>query len=280
MSWSGLRNGFGHRNLGGAQPTKRTAGWMKKLTGLKSLDLGFNELEELPEWIGNLTRLEWLRLSGNQWRKFPDGMKRLVNLKKLFLIACNLSTLPDFIADLGQLEYLCIVINKLTAVPDWLAKMPQLRWFDMGSNELTALPTGSPSPRIFRNWKGSTFHIIRCPLRRPKSQAMRWTATSQLPADAIRSYFRQLMAGRRSTSEAKLLIIGEGGAGKTSLARKLKSPDYKLPSNEKSTEGIDIIHWSFRSRPSSLGTATIRTIPPKSGTLAARKSTSPRTSSS
>jgi GTPase SAR1 family protein len=46
--------------------------------------------------------------------------------------------------------------------------------------------------------------------------------------------------------EAKFLIVGEGGAGKTSLAKKIKNENYKLQSNEKSTEGIDVIQWQFK----------------------------------
>ncbi|GAB1537851.1 hypothetical protein NUACC21_05060 [Scytonema sp. NUACC21] len=45
--------------------------------------------------------------------------------------------------------------------------------------------------------------------------------------------------------EAKLLIIGEGGSGKTSLAKKIEDENYKLQSNEKSTQGIDVIQWRF-----------------------------------
>ncbi|MCW9683227.1 hypothetical protein FJR41_020935, partial [Dolichospermum planctonicum UHCC 0167] len=45
--------------------------------------------------------------------------------------------------------------------------------------------------------------------------------------------------------EAKLLIIGEGGAGKTSLAKKIEDEKYQLKSDEKSTEGIDVIQWKF-----------------------------------
>jgi len=45
--------------------------------------------------------------------------------------------------------------------------------------------------------------------------------------------------------EAKLLIVGEGGAGKTTLAKKIQNSDYQLEQDEISTEGIDIIRWSF-----------------------------------
>lgn len=45
--------------------------------------------------------------------------------------------------------------------------------------------------------------------------------------------------------EAKLLIVGEGGGGKTSLAKKIEDETYKLQSDEKSTEGINVIQWRF-----------------------------------
>ncbi|MEO1184238.1 MAG: COR domain-containing protein, partial [Cyanobacteria bacterium J06636_27] len=45
--------------------------------------------------------------------------------------------------------------------------------------------------------------------------------------------------------EAKLLIVGEGEAGKTSLAKKIEDENYQLQPNEKSTEGIDVIQWKF-----------------------------------
>ncbi len=45
--------------------------------------------------------------------------------------------------------------------------------------------------------------------------------------------------------EAKLLIVGEEKAGKTTLANKIQNPQYQLQENQPSTEGIDVIKWSF-----------------------------------
>ena len=45
--------------------------------------------------------------------------------------------------------------------------------------------------------------------------------------------------------EAKFLIIGAGGAGKTSLAKKIEDENYQLKSDEESTQGIDVIQWKF-----------------------------------
>ncbi|HKR13915.1 MAG TPA: COR domain-containing protein [Pyrinomonadaceae bacterium] len=64
--------------------------------------------------------------------------------------------------------------------------------------------------------------------------------------DAIRYYWRQRVdTGADYLCEAKLIILGEAGAGKTSLTRKIKDPNYKLNQSEKSTEGIDVVHYEF-----------------------------------
>ncbi|NMF59675.1 hypothetical protein HC246_17040 [Pseudanabaena yagii GIHE-NHR1] len=63
--------------------------------------------------------------------------------------------------------------------------------------------------------------------------------------EAIRQYFKQIETeGVDYLYEAKLLIVGEGGAGKTSLANKIINPDYQL-CEEDSTKGIEVLHWSF-----------------------------------
>ena len=63
---------------------------------------------------------------------------------------------------------------------------------------------------------------------------------------AIQDYWRQREnAGVDYLCEAKLIILGEAGAGKTSLARKLENPRFKLREREPSTEGIEIIQWQF-----------------------------------
>lgn len=62
---------------------------------------------------------------------------------------------------------------------------------------------------------------------------------------AIQDYFRQREAvGIDYIYEAKLLIVGEGGAGKTSLSQKIQDPAYQLR-DEKSTEGIVVGRWEF-----------------------------------
>lgn len=45
--------------------------------------------------------------------------------------------------------------------------------------------------------------------------------------------------------EAKLLIVGEGASGKTTLAQKIHDAEYTLDPDQESTEGIEVIRWDF-----------------------------------
>ena len=64
--------------------------------------------------------------------------------------------------------------------------------------------------------------------------------------DAIKRYWSQERdAGVDYLAEAKLLIVGEPGAGKTSLAKKILDPGYELDADEDSTEGIDVMAWQY-----------------------------------
>jgi len=49
-------------------------------------------------------------------------------------------------------------------------------------------------------------------------------------------------------NEARVIILGEKGAGKTSLAKKLLNPEEELDVSQASTEGVDVFLWELRSQ--------------------------------
>jgi GTPase SAR1 family protein len=65
--------------------------------------------------------------------------------------------------------------------------------------------------------------------------------------EAMLNYFEERAAGAVDhLYEAKLLILGEGRAGKTSLLRRLYQPDKPLPQEDETTRGIAIYRHEFK----------------------------------
>jgi len=58
---------------------------------------------------------------------------------------------------------------------------------------------------------------------------------------AIRSYFKSLEVEKRALNEVKVLLVGDGGAGKTSLVKQLLGK--KFDKHEPQTHGINLRDW-------------------------------------
>lgn len=183
-----------------------------EMTQLIELSMGSNSLSSLSESIGKLHNLSKLNLNGNRFASLPEAFGALQNLKMLGLSHNQFVVLPESLAKLKGLTYLDISYNHLTSLPEWITELESLDELALQGNQLTNPPQEVAEGGI----------------------------------SAIREYFRQLREhGQDQLYEAKLLILGEGGAGKTTLAKKIENSNYKLVDDEKTTEGVDIIQWSF-----------------------------------
>ncbi|MBN4000763.1 COR domain-containing protein, partial [Nostoc sp. LPT] len=146
----------------------------------------------------------------------------------------QLTTLPEAIARLQQLTSLDLRDNQLTTLPEAIARLQQLTSLDLRDNQLTTLPEA-----IAHLEKLTSLNLRDNPIEKPPPEIV------AKGIKAIRDYFRQLEAeGTDYLYEAKLLIVGEGGAGKTTLAKKIEDQNYQLR-EEDSTKGIEVIHWRF-----------------------------------
>ncbi len=63
--------------------------------------------------------------------------------------------------------------------------------------------------------------------------------------EAVRNYFEEIEKGTVNLYETKLLLVGYGAVGKTSLMKRLIFDEYN--DNELSTEGIEIRHWNLKT---------------------------------
>ncbi|WP_392481889.1 COR domain-containing protein [Nostoc sp. C110] len=214
-----------------------------QLTNLQSLDLRNNQLSSLPQELGQLTNLQSLNLFNNQLSNLPPEIVQLNNLPSLDLRNNQLRSLPPEILQLTNLRSLYLSNNQLSSLPPEILQLTNLRSLYLENNQLSSLPS---EIRQLPNLKN--LDIRRNPVPIPP-EILGPKDLNQEPGDVneiLDFYFRvQDPNETEPFYEAKFLIIGEGGAGKTSLAKKIADENYKLQPDEESTEGIDVIQWHF-----------------------------------
>ena len=205
------------------------------LSNLNALYLGNNQLIKLPGFLGNLSNLNTLNLVGNQLTELPDFLGNLTNLTTLYLRDNQLSELPNCLGNLTNLITLYLGNNQLKTLPESLINLLNLNTIYLGDNQLKTLPESLENTNNLNK-----LYLDNNPLIEPPIEV------AKQGIEGIRNYFRQIKAeGLDYIYEAKLLIVGEPGAGKTTLAKKIDKPDYELQPREPSTEGIDIIKYTF-----------------------------------
>ena len=60
---------------------------------------------------------------------------------------------------------------------------------------------------------------------------------------AVAKYLEMLSSDVERLDEARIIILGDAGAGKTSLARKLQKITNPMPTIEERTVGVDVLNW-------------------------------------
>ncbi len=203
---------------------------LAQLTQLVRLALVGNQLSTWPEWLGQLTNLRMLSLSGNRLSTLPESLVQLTQLRELHLNSNQLTALPESFGRLKQLQELHLGSNQLSALPESFGRLTQLVWLDLYGNQLRTLPESlqrlSLLKRVFLHGN-SALGIPNEVLQHDRE-----------PAKILDYYFSTRAGAGRALRELKLIVVGRGGAGKTSLIRRLKR--LALDRHESETHGIVI----------------------------------------
>ena len=197
------------------------------LAGLRTLQLSSNQLTQLPDTIGNLTRLGELRLADNRIARLPGSFGSLISLRTLQLTGNQLAYLPAEMGNLTKLSDLLLNSNRLTDLPEWLVGFTKLRMLDLSDNQLIELPYQLADALA----GGLIIRLHGNQLREPLPEVI-----ERGGAELI-TYLRSL-EDAVIQYEAKLLLVGEGNVGKTSLVSALKGEEFI--EGRPTTHGIEI----------------------------------------
>ncbi len=205
-----------------------------KASGVATLDLSKEYLTILPPEIGQLTNLTELDLSANQLTTLPPEICQLRNLKKLTLWQNRLTALPKEISQLTNLIWLNLDSNRLTILPIELFQLKRLTLLAINHNQLSILPS-----EICQLPKLKELYLHGNPLTSPPYEI------AIKGIDAIREYFASLTSEDQPLNEVKVLLVGDGAAGKTSLVKRLFGERFNK--NEDTTHGISIRGWDVEA---------------------------------
>jgi len=207
-------------------------GQLKKLT---NLDLTYNHLQgQLTSAIGHLPKLTNLFLKGNGLTALHPAIGTLTDLTTLYLSENQLITLPAEIGQLKELTTLDLENNQLAALPSEICQLTKLTEINLKGNQLTALPE-----EIDRLTK-----LKRLDIRNNKLKILlEILEKTEQPAVIINYYLQHQVGRKKPLNEVKLLLLGEGNVGKTSLVRRLV--EDRFDDRENKTEGIDIKPWQI-----------------------------------
>jgi internalin A len=203
--------------------------------------------KELREKTGHLD------LFGLGLTSLPESLEKLTSLQTLELFDNQITSLPESLEKLTSLQTLLVWNNKLTSLPESLGKLTSLQTLDLTENQLTNLPVG------IRELRGLTHLFLHdnpalgLPLEvLGHTSGEVWGQAKKEPADpaAILDYYFRIHPPEREGKQAgqvlrelKVILVGRGEVGKTSLIEVLKGG--KFVEGMKKTEGIAITRWSL-----------------------------------
>jgi internalin A len=214
-----------------------------QLTSLEVLDLGgnlfygCNNIDELPKEIGLLTQLKNLNLSYNKLKSLPDEIYSLNRLETLNLKANRLKNISNRIALLSNIKHICLDQNELESLPSDIGNLPSLRFFEAKENKLRSLPLSLKNTNRLVELDLSANDLNIPPEISSKVNE---------PQEILRFYFKTHQGNFFTLNESKMLVVGQGGVGKTSLARVLIWDEFF--DGESKTEGISIHKWNLQQK--------------------------------
>jgi hypothetical protein len=202
-------------------------GGLEGISGLRVLALDNNRLTEIPAHIGNLNHLERLTLSNNKLTNLPPEIGLLASLNTLAVSRNMLTGIPEEIKLLRGLELLTASENQITELPPEIGELSNLQFLSLVDNRITMLPASLGN--LLR--AGLVLQLDGNPLDAPVHELY-----DQDPG--LLAAYLDSLTDTIPHYEAKMLVVGEGNTGKTSLLAALRREPFRV--GRATTHGIEL----------------------------------------
>ena len=170
---------------------------------------------------------------------------RVLNLSRL-----GLTAVPQSLRELRNLESLIIANNKIRVLPSWIGELKAIKRIDLDSNLLRQLPEEIGawhglrllflSNNLLESLPESLLRlpVISLSLDGNPGLGLPESILERSPKEILRYYFESRAEDGQPLLELKMLLVGRGKAGKTTLVKQLmeQEPDE----NESETHSIAI----------------------------------------
>ena len=214
---------------------------LDKLNNLSQLELSYNQITTIQN-LDKLNNLSQLDLSYNQITAIQN-LDKLNNLSQLDFSYNQITTIQN-LDKLNNLNHLDLAKNQITQIHN-LDKLNNINHLDLAKNRIKSL---SGLIGILKNisiqvrleeyfgYYEEAINLYNNPIKEPPIDIV------EKGRDAVLLYLEQQAAyGTAPLYESKLMILGQGGVGKTTFAKLQTDPKYIVKEDTgQSTLGINI----------------------------------------
>lgn len=206
---------------------------LAQLSNLEEIWLNDNQLTTIPTEFAQLTNLRKLFLNNNQLKAVPTEFTQLTNLQVLYFNSNQLIVVPPEFTQLTNLKVLYLNDNQLTVIPPKLAQLINLQMLRLNNNSLTTIP-----PEIIQLTSLELLDLSGNPYLPIPPEIVDQRKNPQAILDFLREQQEQKT---HPLNEAKLILVGQGGVGKTSIVKQILGELFD--DHEDQTKGINIEQW-------------------------------------
>lgn len=195
--------------------------------------------------VANLINLKQLRFHNTG----IIDLSPIAGLSNLEVIGCHGARIMDLspLAGLINLEVFLLNytrISDLTPISG-LLRLQKLSCVGVQVRDLAPIATliENDVPVRLEEYDGKNGIFVRnCPLTNPPIEIAK-----QGNEAILRYWEEQKRTGTKRVNEARLLVVGQGGAGKTTLKEKIKDAKADMPAAGDTTRGIIIAPYQFKT---------------------------------